>query len=173
MRKGSTSLGACEVRCWCWLFGNRILISFSPGRAAAALAQTLVPFCLPWDMEIEYHFRVHNTSVFFATPSLIVQGSFLNPGESGFTGSSLLGERDPFYTPPLPTPPAPTDGGEDGAAEVRGAAGGGGGECEGFSFFDCHSTHDWDECVRLKDLCGEVSTTDAWEAHQTKLYGPR
>jgi hypothetical protein len=27
-------------------------------RAAAALLATAVPFCLPWDMEIEYHFKV-------------------------------------------------------------------------------------------------------------------
>ena len=24
MRKGSTSFGACEVRCWLWLFGNKL-----------------------------------------------------------------------------------------------------------------------------------------------------
>ena len=27
MRKGSTSFGACKVRCWRWLFGNRIPVS--------------------------------------------------------------------------------------------------------------------------------------------------
>ena len=26
-RKGSTSFGACEVRCWRWLFGNKIPVS--------------------------------------------------------------------------------------------------------------------------------------------------
>ena len=26
-RKGSTSVGACEVRCWRWLFGNKIPVS--------------------------------------------------------------------------------------------------------------------------------------------------
>ena len=30
MRKGSTSVGACEVRCWRWLFGNKIPISLLP-----------------------------------------------------------------------------------------------------------------------------------------------
>ena len=28
-RKGSTSFGACEVRCWRWLFGNKIPVSAS------------------------------------------------------------------------------------------------------------------------------------------------
>ena len=27
MRQGSTSFGACEVRCWRWLFGNEMPIS--------------------------------------------------------------------------------------------------------------------------------------------------
>ena len=27
-------------------------------RGARALASTFLPFCLPWDMEIEYHFKV-------------------------------------------------------------------------------------------------------------------
>jgi len=27
MRKGSTSFGACEVRCWRWLFGNKMPVS--------------------------------------------------------------------------------------------------------------------------------------------------
>ena len=27
VRKGSTSFGACEVRCWRWLFGNTIPVS--------------------------------------------------------------------------------------------------------------------------------------------------
>jgi len=36
-------------------------------------------------MEIEYHFLRHNTSIFFASPSLIVQGTFLNPDELGHT----------------------------------------------------------------------------------------
>ena len=27
MRKGSTSFGACEVRCWRWLFGYKIPVS--------------------------------------------------------------------------------------------------------------------------------------------------
>ena len=26
-RKGSTSFGACEVRCWRWLFGNKMPVS--------------------------------------------------------------------------------------------------------------------------------------------------
>jgi len=30
MRKGSTSFGACEVRCWRWLFGNRIPVYVDP-----------------------------------------------------------------------------------------------------------------------------------------------
>jgi len=30
MRKGSTSFGACEVRCWRWLFGNKIPVSLHP-----------------------------------------------------------------------------------------------------------------------------------------------
>ena len=42
-----------------------INILLAPGRAAAAMAHTLVPFCLPWDMEIEYHFRIHNISCSF------------------------------------------------------------------------------------------------------------
>jgi len=25
--KGSTSFGTCEVRCWRWLFNNKILVS--------------------------------------------------------------------------------------------------------------------------------------------------
>ena len=29
MRKGSTSLGACEVRCWRCLFGNKLPISLA------------------------------------------------------------------------------------------------------------------------------------------------
>jgi len=28
MRKGSASFGACEVRCWRWLFGNEIAVSY-------------------------------------------------------------------------------------------------------------------------------------------------
>ena len=35
MRKGSTSFGACEVRCWRWLFGNKIPISLADARADA------------------------------------------------------------------------------------------------------------------------------------------
>jgi len=27
MRKGSTPFGACEVRCWRWLFGKKISVS--------------------------------------------------------------------------------------------------------------------------------------------------
>jgi len=32
MRKGSTSFGACEVRCWRWLFGNKIPVSLHVGQ---------------------------------------------------------------------------------------------------------------------------------------------
>jgi hypothetical protein len=32
-------------------------------RAARALVSTFLPFCLPWDMEIEYHFKVAVPSV--------------------------------------------------------------------------------------------------------------
>ena len=31
MQKGTTFFGACEVRCWRWLFGNRIPVSLSTG----------------------------------------------------------------------------------------------------------------------------------------------
>jgi len=31
MRKGSTSFGACEVRCWRWLFGNKIPVALGFG----------------------------------------------------------------------------------------------------------------------------------------------
>ena len=41
MRKGSTSFGACEVRCWRWLFGNKIPVSRSR-RARAYGAYTVV-----------------------------------------------------------------------------------------------------------------------------------
>ncbi|EKX51917.1 hypothetical protein GUITHDRAFT_102530 [Guillardia theta CCMP2712] len=98
-------------------------------------------------MEIEFHFQaillppsqsiavdgfrqVHNISVFFASPSLIVQGSFLNPGELGFTPSSLLGERSGETVAPVAD-----------------------GVCDTFSFFDCHAEKEWDECVALRERC--------------------
>ena len=31
MHEGSTSFGACEKRCWCWLFGNEIPFSVPDG----------------------------------------------------------------------------------------------------------------------------------------------
>jgi len=31
--KGSTSFGACEVRCWRWLVGNKILVSLEADAA--------------------------------------------------------------------------------------------------------------------------------------------
>ena len=31
MRKGSTSFGACKVRCWRWLFGNKTHVSSAKG----------------------------------------------------------------------------------------------------------------------------------------------
>mmetsp|Transcript_927 Transcript_927/g.2915 ORF Transcript_927/g.2915 Transcript_927/m.2915 type:complete len:763 (-) Transcript_927:1116-3404(-) len=99
-------------------------------RAARALTSTFLPFCAPWDMEIEFHFQVHNISVFFASPSLIVQGSFLNPGELGFTPSSLLGERSGETVAPVAD-----------------------GVCDTFSFFDCHAEKEWDECVALRERC--------------------
>jgi len=99
-------------------------------RAARALTSTFLPFCVPWDMEIEFHFQVHNISIFFASPSLIVQGSFLNPGELGFSPSSLLGERT-----------------GDAQPSVVDEA------CEAFSFFDCHADKEWDECVAMREKC--------------------
>jgi len=41
MREGSTPFGACEVRCWRWLFGNKIPVSHARRCCAAILRETL------------------------------------------------------------------------------------------------------------------------------------
>ena len=40
MRKGSTSFGACEVRCWRWLFGHKIPISLHETASAELKSDT-------------------------------------------------------------------------------------------------------------------------------------
>ena len=62
-------------------------------------------------MEIEWAFLRHNTSVFFASPSLIVQGTFLNPDELGHSVSALRTERNPEIAA------TEGEGGSDGAAD--------------------------------------------------------
>lgn len=148
-------------------FGGAILWN---QRGARQLVSTFVPFCLPWDMEIEYHWLRHNTSIFFASPSLIVQGTFLNPSELGHTVSALRGERS--------GEPLGTSGGQGGGGRGKGGDGIGlagkpptpAGEsdsmgslgavrCSTFSFFDCtaSSAHTWDQCVAKRDACGDSS----------------
>ena len=43
MRKGSTSFGACEVRCWRWLFGNKIPVSLSVQEIEAGVPESDTP----------------------------------------------------------------------------------------------------------------------------------
>ena len=162
-------------------FGGAILWS---QRAAAQLVSTFAPFCLPWDMEIEWAFLRHNTSVFFASPSLIVQGTFLNPDELGHSVSALRTERNPEiaaaegegYGGGATRPKeagqgrgqagSETGGGSGGAAGTLSAAGGrkgvgalGGVSCGEFSFFDCTAgtRHSWEECVGKRDECGKAA----------------
>ena len=158
-------------------FGGAILWN---QRAARQLLETFSPFCLPWDMETEYHFLRHNTSIFFASPSLIVQGTFLNPDELGHTVSALRGERSGEAVRVTDR----LEGGTRGSGGVGAGVGdspalastrpGGGSDdqsigslrgvrCTTFSFFDCTASaaHTWDECVAKRDACGSASADAA------------
>jgi len=49
MRKGSTPFGVCEVRCWRWLFGNKIPVSRGVHTVAYhTSAHTLPPLTVAW-----------------------------------------------------------------------------------------------------------------------------
>ncbi len=119
-----------------------------------------------------------SSRIFFASPSIIPQGTFLNPDELGHTVSALRGERAGDVTgeavrvtdaSTLAEVPVShqrgVGGGTRGEGEKGGAGPGGGGseegglenlECGSFSFFDCSASADftWEQCVAKRDACG-------------------
>jgi len=77
MRKGSTSFGACEVRCWRWLFGNKITVSLSRGAASDSLPASRVIF-------LEREFFIDNLLVRIHFIIVMIRWTGLAPWEFEF-----------------------------------------------------------------------------------------
>lgn len=147
--------------------------AFYSVRAARALSSSGADArCTPFDAEAAQILMQTNTSVAVASPAFFAAAVAPSGGGSPAAGGAGSPAAGGAGSPAAGGAGSPAAGGAGSPAGGAGARGGGGGRgggrapakersldqvpCRLFSFFDCHATHSWDECVTKRDSCGSL-----------------